>query len=594
MAISRSIIAALIVTTLLLSAGGFAAAQSANETATGSDAEYTIDELRQDGKHYSVPSARIVPAEERIFWLEHTPANQPWRDVTKANNGPKFDTGQTLKTNTLYLRTIRAQTDQESATVMIVSWDRETREVTRGNTTTTEPYAANVTVQEQQVTLGSGWAMGEVELPRHDETKRVTMWVNGHEDTARWTFTHRSVAFTQPIDVGSWSEFVLLATGFIIVPAVAFGAYGGRKVRSWIDRAGAPPGHGLGYYLGVTTVITLGIVFGAYYYAAEVIVTVPFVLGAYVGVVYIGYMLATHEGSTESQLFWKPHIDSVESFTSTRLPAVGSDSDQDSLSFSEDMPFGTMQSYRVLDEGQAGLSIVRNGWLAFLARLKGGRARIENADELRTRFSLWESPWSEVFIIDPDAEELLEYEPPGLRLKTPEVDSWTDLVWPAVLLIGAVVLAWRAAALYGPTVYAALIVAVPLAAWRFAVEGSDSHVHIEPAPAALRPVLASMLVMSVGNRDAHTLDEAEEFAWKALAAQEDVKVEQLRRGTETTVHQAFGAAADESVGENTNGVSSVTPDGAGLADVGDSEASGTMTNGAPAAHDSEEDDDATD
>jgi len=578
-----SVLAVLAVVTASLS--GVAVAQPDNSTS----ADYSLQELRQDGKHYSVDGARIVPSEERIYWLEHTPANQPWRQVTKENNGPKFGSGQTLKTNRLYLRSIRAQTDTESLTVTVVSWERGTRTVTSGNTTTEKPVATNVTVQEQQVSLGSGWALGEIKLPRHDETKRVTMWVNGHEDTARWTFNHRSVATSQPIDVNSWSGFIMLAGGFVIIPALGFGAYGGRKVKTWIDKVGEPPGHGFAYYLAVTTIGTGAIVFGAYYYAAEVIVTIPIVLGLYVAVVYTGYMLATHEGRAERKLFWQPHIESVEAFTSTKIPSVGAGEGE--FSFSEDMPFGKMQTFNILDEGQNGLSIVRPGWMAFLARLKGGRARIENADELKTRFRLWESAWNECFIVDPEADQLADYKPPGLRLKTPEIDSWKDLVWPVGLLGGGSLLAWRAAELYGPTAWVILTVAVPVLVWKFAVEGTDSHVHIDPAPAALRPVLASMLVVSIGNRKAHRLDEAESFAWKALAAQEDVKVDQLRRGTETTVHQAFGSTAGDDGPHGGDDAATETAESDVVENVGDIDADAMRDNGAPSANESAEGDD---
>jgi hypothetical protein len=531
-------VAALVLVLLAVSLSVAALPAAAQTNGTDTNSEYTIDELRQDGKHYSVDGARIVPEEQRIYWLEYTPANQPWREVTKEDNGPKFGSGQTLKTNTLYLRTIRAQEDSESVTVTIVSWDRGTRTVREGNVSREVTVATNVSTIEQQVSLKPGWAMGELNLPRHNEERQVTMWISGHGETARWRFSHESVATTQSIDADTWSEFIMLAGGFIILPALGFGAYGGRKVRSWIEKVGEPPGHGFGYYLLMTTIATALLVYSAYYYAAELIVTVPVLLGIYVGVVYMGYMLATHEGRSEKKLFWQPHIETVESFTSTKIPSIGAD-DEKEFSFSEDMPFGTMRTYKVLDEGQEGMSIVRSGWLPFLARLKGGRARIENADELKTRFSLWDSAWTECFIIDPDAEHLVEYTPPGLALKTPEIEERSDLIWPGVLLIVGSAIVWQLASIYGVTAWALLLFAIPLLIWKFAVIGTDSHVRIEPAPAAMRPVLASMLAMHVGYDDASTLEEAEEFAWRALAGREQEELSWERDRDHTYVRQSY-------------------------------------------------------
>lgn len=534
---TRRLATAAVVGLLLLSVfaglGGVAAAQDANETEG-----YTLQELKQDGKHYSVDGARIVPDEQRVYWLEHQPANQPWRDVTKANNGPKFGAGQTLKTNTLYLRTIRAQTSTDAVNVTVVSWDRATRTVTDGNTTKEVAYAANVTSQTQQVSLGPGWSLGAIDIPRHSDTKRVTMWIEGHEDTARWTFKHQSVAFTQSLDADTYAKFVMLSALFVIFPALFTHYYGSKKVKRWIDRAGAPPGHSAAYYTAIALITSGAIVYGIYSFAAEIIVAAPVVLGIGVGVVSMGHTLSTHEGRTSKKLFWQPHIESVSAFASTKIPSIGAD-DPEKVEFSEDMPFGQMRSFHVLEEGHNGLSIVRDGWMAFLARLKGGRARIENADELRTRFSLWRSGWDEIFIIDPDAETIIDYERPGLRLKMPEFDTWKDLVFPLGVAGGIGMGIWQLFQIYGGPALAGTAIILAYLVWKFAVEGTDSYVRINPAPVAMRPVLASMFVLQMGHRDASSLEEAEEFAWRALAGKEEEQLSWERDRDETFVDETF-------------------------------------------------------
>ncbi len=523
--------------------GGVAIAQEGDSSNT--DAEYTLSELRQDGKHYSQPSARIVPEEGRVYWLEHRPVNQPWKTVTKKSGGQKLAEDATLKTNSVYLRTIRASTGTKTVNVTVVSYDVSTRTITQGNTTRTEQVATNVTETTQQVELGPGWSLAEISLPHHDDTKQVTMWLEDHPDTARWTYPHKSVATTTPIAINTWSGFLMFAGGFVIVPALGGGAYGAKKVRAWVQKAGVPPGHGVGYYVGLTLAATLGIVMWLYYQAAEIIVTAPPVLGLGVAAAYVGYMLSTHEGNAEEKLFWQPHIESVDAFAKSKLPSIGAGNDDHAVSFSEDMPFGTMQSYRVLDEGQKGLSIVRDGWVPFLARLKGGRARIANADELKTRFSLWDSQWSEVFIVDPEAETLIEYEPPGLELKTPEIETWHDLVWPATILLAGGTAVWQLTQIYGVVAWALMLVAAPYLVWKFAVTGTDSHVYVDPAPVAMRPVLASMLAMQMGYDDASTLEEAEEFAWAALAGREKEDMTWSRNADQTLVEEGYGATPDD-------------------------------------------------
>lgn len=531
--ISHRVAAGLAVLAVILTTvvGGVAIADSTQQS---SGEDYTLDELQQDGTHQAVPSARIVPTEQRVYWLEHRAVNKPWQDVTPSSNGEKLAEDGMVKTNSIYLRTIRAQSTSESMNVTLVFYNEATREVTRGNTTTTEEVAENVSVINQQVTMQAGWSVAEIDLPQHSQKKQMTIWLDEHPDTARWTSEHKSVATTQPIDVNNWSEFILLGSAFIILPSLGFGWYGGRKVKSMIVSAGAPPGHGFAYYTIIATLATMAIMYWAYYYAAEVIVTMPIVLGAYVAAVYVGYMFATHEGKTERKLLWQPHIQSVDAFSDTKIPSVGSGNDSKSIEFSEDMPFGQMQIYQFLDEGQDGLSVVRDGWLAFLARVKGGRAKVENAHELKTRFSTWNSPWSEVFLVDPEADTLIDYEPPGLALKTPEIDEWSDLVWPVTLIGGGGYVAWQAAQSYGPAAWTVLLVTIPFFVWKFAVTGTDSHVEIDPAPAALRSVVASMMVMNIGNRDAKGLQEAEEFAWDTLA-QSNLDIEALKERRNRTV-----------------------------------------------------------
>ena len=538
---------AVVILLSVVSAGVAFAQQQSSDADDGES--YSIDELREDGKHYAQPSARIVASEGQVYWLEHRAVNQPWKKVSKKSSGKMLGEDATLKTNSIYLRTIRASDTTRTMNVTLVYWTPDTREVTDGNATRMETYAAGQRVVHKSVTLEPGWSLAEIELPNHENATQVTMWLDEHPETARWTYTHKSVAFQQTIPFDSWSGFTLYAAGFVIVPALGFGAYGGRKVKSAMQKAKEPPGHGFGYYLGVTTLLAGGLLVGAYYQLAEVIVAAPVVLGLYVGVVYVGYMLATHEGQSNQKLFWKPHIQSVEAFSKSKIPTVGGDNSDNHVSFSEDMPFGQFEVHNVVDEGQSGLSIVRGGKLAFLARLKGGRARIENAHELKTRFSAWDSPWDEVFIVDPDADTIMDYEPPGLALKTPEIEDWTDLVWPLTLLGGGSVLAWQLASIYGPVAWATLLTALPILIWKFAVEGTDSHVHIESAAAGTRSAMATALTLELGFSEAKDLEGMEELAARALAQNDQEARERLRKMVDVDIDQRFSFDDDDGAGD---------------------------------------------
>lgn len=529
---------ALLILVSVIGAGVAFAQQQATDSSDSE--EYSINELRQDGQHYSVDSARIVSSEGQVYWLEHRRTNQPWDTVSKDSPGQKLAEDGTLMTNSVYLRTIRASSEPRTMNVTLVYWNAETREVTQNNTTTTQTYAADQRVVHKTVTLEPGWSLAEIELPQHDNATQVTMWLDDHPETARWTFQHESIAVQKTIPIDNWSGFLVYGAAFIIVPALAMNWYGSRKVKEWIDKAGAPPGHGFAYYFIVITVLAGITLYVAYTEVAEVIVTLPPILGVYVGLVSTGYTLASHEGKADKTMLLQPHIEDVEEFTRSKIPDIGAGNADGAISFSEDLPLTQWDTFQILDEGSTGLSIIRDGKLAFLARLKGGRARIRNTDQLKTRTSCINSPTGEIIFVDPDADTLIDYKPPGLSLKTPEVDDWKDLVWPVGLLGGGAALAWQAAQTYGPAAWAILLLALPVLVWKFAVTGTDSYCEVNPAPVHLRPVLATMLAGTVGVRDAKRLEEAEKGLWAALAGNEQEARKRVDDRDSTIIEEMFG------------------------------------------------------
>lgn len=475
---------------------------------TTNSSGYTLEELRRDGKHYSVPSARIVPEEQRVFWLEHQPPNKPWETVSEEENGPKFDTSNTLRTNTLYLRTIRAQTDTESATVKIVSWEPETRTVKEDNTTTTERVAANVTVQEQQVSLGPGWSVGEISMPKHDEEKHVTMWIEGREDTARWTFTHKSVATTQEVDVQTWGDLLWTIVKYVGLTVLIGGAFVGKKVRNAVESAAIGPQWGFGKWMVAITVVTAAIAYYLFTAIAEMIVVAPYLIGLWLVAVMGAYMLSTHTGEIATKGFLKPDIENAVSFTNAREGDADIATDGGSpASYAYDVLQGEFGTAKTIED-ENGVSIVRPGLVAFLARIYGARARIENIESLTARMQLPGSSPDEIFFVDPEADDLIEYEAPGFSLDIPDWDR-SELVTRGLGLAVAGYLVHQLGSLYStPLVFAT---AGAIAVYAFAklyVKPTDGYARIEPAPMHFRQAFASTLMLSSGLRDARNFEEA--------------------------------------------------------------------------------------
>ena len=473
---------------------------------TNASEDYTIEELRQDGQHYSVPSARIVPDEQRVYWLEHSPANKPWVQVTKQRNGQKFN-GEMLRSNTLYLRTIRAQTDMEAATVKIVSWQPETRQVRRGNQTVEERIASNVTVQTQQVNLGPGWAVGEINLPRHDETTKVTMWIEGREDTARWTFEHKSVATTQEVGVDTWGDLLYKIALYVGLPVLFGGALVGRKVRSAVESAGIGPQWGFGRWLFIISLVTAILSYYLFTTLSDLIVTAPFIMGVWLVGVFAAYTLATHRGEIKTKGFLRPDIENAISFTNTRESSDGDlATDGGGNSYAHDVLQGEFKTAKTVED-EHGVSIVRGGMIPFLARVYGARARIENIASMTSRFELPSSSPDEIFLVDPEADTLVEYEPPGFEFDLPEWDRDELLVRGIGLVVAAVGVRQMAMA-YGAFVYLLAVVVAAIAIAKWYIKPTDGFARIEPAPLHFRQAFASTLMLSHGLTDAKNLEEA--------------------------------------------------------------------------------------
>jgi hypothetical protein len=505
----KRLVALLAITALLL---------PALATAPVAAQDYGLSELKQDGKHYGVDGARIVSSEQRVYWLEHRPANQPWVKVTSGENGPKFGSGKMLKTNQLYLRTIRAQTGSEPKTVKIVSWQQGQRTVRQGNVTTTEQVAKNVSVTTQQVSMGPGWSVAEVNMPQHDETRRVTMWIEGAEDTARWTFKHRSVATTQEVAINTWGDFLFKLLQYVGIPALIGGVVVGKQVRSMVDSAGVGPDWGFGRWTIVITGLTALVGGVAYTQLAEAIVYLPYLLGVWLVGVFAAYTLATHRGEIKAKGLLKPHVKDSVSVTDSRLDdtvdvdgevkADGGHAEGDV--FAHDVLQGDWSTIRVIED-KDGMSIVRPGIVPFLARVYGARATVENVKELTQRFKI-AGPIDEILLVDPEADRLLEYEPPSFRWDWPDLDTRSAQFKAAIGLAAGAGLTWRLATEWGVLVYAVAALLAAAVAAKFYLKPTDGYAYIEPAPMHFRNVFASTMVLRHGLRDVKDLSKAKKQA----------------------------------------------------------------------------------
>ncbi|WP_436931670.1 hypothetical protein [Halosimplex halobium] len=480
------LVAAPIVATVAVDGAAAAANQSAS-SASDQGGEYSLEELKRNGVRQNVDSVRMGDTSDIMYWLVYWPANDVFASPGSDEGGEYLPANHSLGRDTVYLRTW-AFSDREE-TVHMVFWNKKTRTVEEGNTTVVEPYAANVNHVTREVTVDRGRPTVPIDLPNHQSQKRVTMWVEG-KDWARWTFRHKSLATTKPMQIDSAGDYL----GSVIVDFLLWIVLGGFAVGSLcktaIDRAGDGPGYGLTpWVIGLSLATGIGSLM-FFESVAALVVNAHIVLSAYVVAIIGIVMLETYSTGVSKAMFFQPQLTHAESPT-------GDDA--------FDMLDGELEDARIVRGTDGTVSVITRGFLPFLARAFGAKARLYNAERLRTRVNLQNSKWDELFVADPEADEILHYEPEGWKLETPPLDREHIGTYLAIALAFAV----GGAGVHYGGVSPWLVIGTlggGLLAW--AAEPVNGEAYVEPAPVHIRTAVASMFALAEDVDDAKTLDEA--------------------------------------------------------------------------------------
>jgi hypothetical protein len=450
----------------------------------GEESEFTYSELKQDGPHQANSPPGVRMGDKRAFWAVYWPANNPFADTGSVEGGKYLPSGHTVGRNALYLRTWTY--DDIQRTVHVVYWNKGSDEITRGNTTSSETVAENVTHVTHQVTFDRGRPTVKIPLRQHDTPVQATMWIEG-EGYARWTFQHHSVATTQSVAIDSAGDYLTSVIFDFLIWIVVGGFVAGTSVKKALERAGIGPQYGyVPWIAGLTLFTGLGTIL-AYQSLADLVVNAKFVLAAYVVAIFAVILLETYTTRVSSALFLRPTL------SHTKSPS-GADA--------YDLVDAEARSEKIVRGPDGTVSVVTPGLFAFLARVFGRKARLENIEKLRTRVNLQNSSWDELFIADPEADQLLEYEKEGWTLSLPPIERETApqyLVGAGAVLLA--VLAYQVGAASGPALTGAL--AVGFAAW--VIQPRDGYAFVRPANIHLREAFGTMV------RAAEDIDDAKRF-----------------------------------------------------------------------------------
>ncbi|UWG47043.1 hypothetical protein HSRCO_0749 [Halanaeroarchaeum sp. HSR-CO] len=526
----KAILAAVVVTSLL--AVPVAAQDTAEEpeASNTTDGDYTLEELRRGGTTAPNSPDSVRTLDGRMYWAIHWPA-----DKMLANPGDPNDddwtflsSGETVQRNSVYLRTILLDEAAEDVTVKVAYYREGTRQVERANSTVTESYVDDLVVDSHDLTFQTGWAMQEIDLRRSDEPRKVTMWVEGHEDTLRWTFEHESVATSQTAGINTKGDYLLQASLDFVLPVVIGVFLLGGLVAWALRRAGKGPGWGYlkwAFVLTISSALILGTQFSD---TTDLLVNAPRILAVLVVAIVAIVMLETYTTNVSHTAFFRPV-----------LGAATSPSGEDAVDII-DLEEREEKTVQMPDGSTA---VVRDGLIPFLSRIFGGAARLERSEELKTKLEVTDSPIDEMIWVHPDADEILDYEPEGWTLSIPTAETRSD--WIGLAIGGATILAFTqlVSGAYGGGVgFLAFLFAMGVAV----VRPRDGHARVEPAPAHLRSAWAGMLYLNIEAEDADTIEDARDTIVSLQARSEKDVQEALQEQDSTLIEEMFSEDVDRS------------------------------------------------
>jgi len=409
----RALVGLLVVLALVPAVLGAAGGQS---LATTSTENMTVGELAEGGQQIdgADPSRRWLGERGSVYMsyqetnlVKQMGAQQPDWAVDKVVSPDK-----TVDTNEVTMHFNRPSTGgEETIHVVVLSWNVEEREVTEGNTTTTETVATNVRRQTTEVTLSNAFETATVSLPDTEEPQRVTMFVQEYP-SARWTFPHDPVALSDTVPFGqSWGAYLSwFSTRFLLITAIGVpvaiaGAY------KTLDYTYTGPGKGVVWWLIALGLCSYLALYFSHRSVALLLTSAPWVMGVFVDIIAYVATLELADPTEEARF---------ESIVTTDAQnPLGDDLPDISEEWAEHL------HYVQRDDG---LALVKPSLTYFVTLLAGAKPPTLSLTDLQTRVkSRGSSPEDEKFYgSEPEGDEDVEADPELVYIQWPALQFGPD------------------------------------------------------------------------------------------------------------------------------------------------------------------------
>ncbi|WP_238392200.1 voltage-gated chloride channel family protein [Halorussus amylolyticus] len=474
--------------------------------------------VRQNGQ-YGEFAVKTLPTGLMVDESETSPS---WRYLRP---------GETVKRNYVQLHSKRAYGEEAEDYVVEVAHYRvgQERYETNNGETSTQKAAVNVTTYERTVSLAGGYDYAEIDLRDHyDQKVRTVMCVREPDGESclenpgdtRWTFYHQSSKATLPIETNSAGA--RLAWGILSLLLPFFGStvvtlYGGRKA---VEKAKAGPQISALWWILVAIGGIMFVVM-AWDWLSATLIRAPYLVSAAGGVL-LGVIAVEWFGRrTYGAGFLQFHLDdgfdptdpeAVEDAVANAETDAAADTDPDEPT---DAPGVLKASFTVTkfargDTGER--SAIRKGIRKFWARARDATADLEVNGNMQTKIEV-DGPIEELYLLDPEDDDPLEYTPEHHVLEFPDLVTYDDegnrQIHPVPYVAGfsALGMSWMAGQLAaGSGLLGVFLGGLGIFAVKVA-KPRDGRLYANLAPIHYHHAVGSMLTHARGLADAKSWDD---------------------------------------------------------------------------------------
>ncbi|WP_135807462.1 hypothetical protein, partial [Halorussus marinus] len=361
----RSVFVGLVVLTLVAGAVAIPGAFASQDGGDSTSQQYTYDDLANGGTQVDQRYPSLRPAgTNTAFWTVRYPPSGINSYGGQNANKEFLSPDTTVRRNKIRMMASRPfDGSTKSYKFKVVYWTATEKQVTEGNTTTTETVADVQAVDTKKLEFGQGFGQfADLNLRSHyEEPVRVTIWKVGQKDEVRWTFRHQSIATAQPVNIDSKSDLTRWLMLWNFLPSLVVLGIASRGVPKLREAAGSGPDR-TALLVGGGLFVTIGFLIWGYVELASLVAAVPLVFPLAVGWVAAAILLDQDTAVEEIGL--------VRFDTEAATSPI--DEDAEVLDALE----AEIEGYDVVEMPNGDLAIYQDGFAPFWARLKGKYAKL--------------------------------------------------------------------------------------------------------------------------------------------------------------------------------------------------------------------------